>query len=89
MRQLILCASLLPVLAALGAPARAQPKTIQDALAAAYSNNPTLQTSRASLRVTDEGVPQALAGWPLAGKIVSLPLVALSGYVLGKLWIFK
>ena len=63
MRQLILCASLLPVLAAFGAPAHAQPKTIQDALAAAYSNNPTLQTSRASLRVTDEGVPQALSGW--------------------------
>lgn len=61
MRQLILCASFLPVLAVgLAGPARAQPKTIQDALAAAYSNNPTLQTSRASLRVTDEGVPQAL-----------------------------
>ena len=64
MRQLILCASFLPVLAiSLAAPASAQPKTIQDALAAAYSNNPTLQTSRASLRVTDEGVPQALSGW--------------------------
>ena len=64
MRHLFLCASILPVLAAgLAAPARAQPKTIQDALAAAYSNNPTLQTSRASLRATDEGVPQALSGW--------------------------
>ena len=64
MRQMILCASFLPVLAVgLAGPARAQPKTIQDALAAAYSNNPTLQTSRASLRVTDEGVPQALSGW--------------------------
>ncbi len=64
MRQLILCASFLPALATgLATPARAQPKTIQDALAAAYSNNPTLQTSRASLRATDEGVPQALSGW--------------------------
>jgi outer membrane protein len=64
MRQLILCASFLPVLAiGLAAPARAQPKTIQDALASAYSNNPTLQTSRASLRAVDEGVPQALSGW--------------------------
>ncbi|HEY0206319.1 MAG TPA: TolC family protein, partial [Acetobacteraceae bacterium] len=64
MRQLILCASFLPALAiGLAAPASAQPKTIQDALAAAYSNNPTLQTSRASLRVVDEGVPQALSGW--------------------------
>lgn len=26
---------------------------------------------------------------PLAGKIVSLPLVALNGFVLGKYWIFK
>ena len=41
----------------------AQPRTLQDALALAYSNNPTLQTSRAQLRATDEGVPQALAGW--------------------------
>jgi len=43
--------------------AAAQPRTLQDALASAYSNNPTLQTSRAQLRATDEGVPQALAGW--------------------------
>jgi putative flippase GtrA len=26
---------------------------------------------------------------PLAGKLVSLPLVALNGFVLGKYWIFK
>jgi hypothetical protein len=26
---------------------------------------------------------------PLAGKLASLPLVALNGYVLGKYWIFK
>ncbi len=43
--------------------AMAQARTLQDALSAAYSNNPTLQTSRAQLRATDEGVPQALAGW--------------------------
>ena len=43
--------------------AAAQPRTLQDALALAYSNNPTLQTSRAQLRATDEGVPQALSGW--------------------------
>lgn len=41
----------------------AQPRTLQDALSAAYSNNPTLQSARAQLRATDEGVPQALAGW--------------------------
>ena len=43
--------------------AQAQPRTLQDALAEAYSNNPTLQAARAQLRATDEGVPQALAGW--------------------------
>ena len=45
------------------APSVAQPRTLQDALSAAYSNNPTLQAARAQLRATDEGVPQALAGW--------------------------
>lgn len=29
----------------------------------AYQNNPTLQAQRASLRATDEGVPQALSGY--------------------------
>jgi putative flippase GtrA len=31
----------------------------------------------------------SLLGSPLAGKIASLPLVALNGYLLGKYWIFK
>jgi outer membrane protein len=39
------------------------PHTLAEALAAAYANNPTLQSSRAQLRATDENVPQALAGW--------------------------
>ena len=43
------------------APAAAQP--LQEALAAAYANNPTLQAARARMRATDENVPQALAGW--------------------------
>lgn len=51
--------------------ALAQPRTLQDALAAAYSNNPSLQGARAQLRATDEGVPQALSGWR--------PQVVLSG----------
>ena len=65
MRNLIPRASVLcaPLLGALATPALAQPKTLQEALAAAYSNNPTLQTARAQLRATDEGVPQALSGW--------------------------
>lgn len=32
---------------------------------------------------------EQLAGSPLAGKLLSLPLVAGNGYVLGKYWIFK
>ncbi len=38
-------------------------RTLTDALAASYANNPALQAERARLRATDEGVPQALAGW--------------------------
>lgn len=43
--------------------AMAQSHTLQEALAAAYSNNPSLQASRAQLRAVDENVPTALAGW--------------------------
>ncbi|GBQ82935.1 secretion system type I outer membrane protein TolC [Gluconacetobacter johannae DSM 13595] len=39
------------------------PHTLQEALAAAYLTNPTLQRERATLRATDEQVPSALAGW--------------------------
>jgi outer membrane protein len=38
-------------------------RTLQDALAMAYSSNPTLAAERANLRATDENVPAALAGW--------------------------
>jgi outer membrane protein len=47
--------------AAIVAPAAAQP--LQEALALAYANNPTLQAARAQLRAVDENVPQALSGW--------------------------
>ena len=47
--------------AGLAAPAAAQ--TLQETLAQTYVNNPTLATARAQLRVVDENVPQALAGW--------------------------
>jgi hypothetical protein len=30
-----------------------------------------------------------LVGMPLAGKLVSLPLVAVNGYLLSKYWIFR
>jgi len=42
-------------------PARAD--TLVEALIQAYQNNPTIQAQRASLRATDEGVPQALSGY--------------------------
>ncbi len=38
-------------------------QTLQESLAAAYANNPTLLAARAALRARDEGVPQALSGW--------------------------
>jgi outer membrane protein len=39
------------------------PRTLAGALAATYLTQPALQASRAQLRATDEGVPQALSGW--------------------------
>ncbi|HEY0292002.1 MAG TPA: TolC family protein, partial [Hansschlegelia sp.] len=41
--------------------ARAQ--TLEDALSRAYGANPTLNAQRASVRATDEQVPQALSGY--------------------------
>ena len=44
-------------------PGGASAMSLQEALATAYQYNPTLQSQRARLRETDEGVPQALANW--------------------------
>jgi outer membrane protein len=41
----------------------AVPRTLAEALAATYANQPALQAERAKLRATDENVPAALAGW--------------------------
>ncbi|MFQ5955330.1 MAG: TolC family outer membrane protein [Kiloniellales bacterium] len=62
------CAGLLMGLAAGN---RAAAETLEQALVQAYLNNPTLQAGRASLRATDERVPQALSGWR--------PTVTMSG----------
>ncbi|WP_316978748.1 TolC family outer membrane protein [Shumkonia mesophila] len=43
--------------------AGASAQTLEEALAAAYDNNPSLAAARAALRATDEQVPQALSGW--------------------------
>lgn len=42
---------------------QARGDTLESALVQAYQNNPTLNSQRASLRATDEGVPQALSGY--------------------------
>ena len=49
------------VIASLSTPALAE--TLRTALTQAYQNNPQLNAQRAALRVTDEGVPQALSGY--------------------------
>lgn len=38
-------------------------QSLQDALARTYQENPTLLSARATLRSTDEAVPQALSNW--------------------------
>lgn len=53
--------ALLAALVLLADPARAE--TLQNALVKAYQSNPQLNASRAQQRATDEGVPQALAGY--------------------------
>jgi len=55
---------LLPSLAlGLHAAKAAPPATLDEALTEAYYNNTTLQEQRATLRGTDEQVPEALSGW--------------------------
>lgn len=62
---------LAPFLTGVAGPASAE--TLEEALARAYHDNPTLLAARARLRATDEGVPQALSNWR--------PTVTLSGDV--------
>src|SRR5665213_2030911 len=51
------------LLMALVGPAPALADTIEAALVRAYQNNPQLNAQRASVRSTDENVPQALSGY--------------------------
>src|SRR4051794_8237841 len=60
-RALLAAAAFAALLAGAGRPAGAQ--TLTEALAAAYTNNPTLVAQRARLRATDENVTQALSNW--------------------------
>ena len=51
------------IAAYIGPGCTAWSQTFDEALAAAYQNNPTLNAQRARLRATDEEVPQALSGY--------------------------
>ena len=61
------------------ASAPASAGTIESALAYAYQNNPQLNSQRAIVRATDEGVPQALAGYrPKASLTANIGMQSLS-----------
>ena len=61
-------------LAAVGSGS-AMADTLEWALVQAYQNNPSLNAQRASLRSTDENVPQALSGYR-----PKLSITATGGY---------
>ena len=48
---------------AMGIVVSLKAETLFEALAIAYATSPSLQAARAAVRSSDEGVPQALAGW--------------------------
>jgi outer membrane protein len=56
-------AALAAALAILSPAGAGRAESLQDALTAAYGDNPTLLAERAQLEGTNEGVPQALANW--------------------------
>lgn len=60
-KALLLTAALLAATGGFAGAASAE--TLEEALALAYGNNPTLLAARAELRATDEFVPQALSDW--------------------------
>jgi len=59
----VLAGAFLAAIVATGSARAASMETIHGALASAYNNNATLNAARAEQRATDEGVPQALAGF--------------------------
>jgi outer membrane protein len=60
--------------------AAARSFTLQQALAEAYSTNPTLLAERAKVRSVDENVPTALAGWRPQVLISAGPGYAVGNY---------
>jgi outer membrane protein len=66
--------------AALLWPAVASAETLQEALEAAYANNPTLAAQRANVRVADENVPLArVGGMPTVEENISYQENVLKG----------
>src|ERR1700687_5642612 len=69
MKSEFMCAKILrgvgaaSLLLALAGPVPVLADTIEAALVRAYQDNPQLNAQRASVRVTDENVPQALSGY--------------------------
>jgi len=61
------------VLGLVGAPGMAAAQTLEEALIAAYQNNPQINSYRQRLKATDEKLPQARAGWR--------PTVSVSGSI--------
>jgi outer membrane protein len=68
--------------AGVGRPVRARADTLESALAYAYANNPQLNSQRALVRATDEGVPTALAGYrPRASVTANAGMQSLSSTI--------
>jgi outer membrane protein len=61
LKQAMLASAALVIL--LGGAPSVSAETLAEAIASAYSSNPTLNAERARQRGTDEQVPQALSGW--------------------------
>ncbi len=57
------CLTVGVILAGCGFSGAVCAETLQEALATAYTTNPTLEAQRAHLRASDEQVPQALSNW--------------------------
>jgi outer membrane protein len=62
-RRLASATAVVAIFAYAGVPFEVSADTLESALAQAYQNNPQLNAQRALVRATDEGVPQALAGY--------------------------
>jgi len=59
----VACVALAVAALCAGERVTARADTLEWALVQAYQNNPSLNAQRASLRATDENVPQALSGY--------------------------